>query len=491
LEKVRNDFARSNYGRGLIVTSFALAVAEAIVVGIGVRGIYYALQIYILAASGVLFIASFFAQAQRVDDDDAALGKIILDLFDGVAFLEFVLMLIGWAFLVVAPGVAALRCLRLFRYAWYSDLIFKLPEADYVPEDHFTTIPLMVSLARDYLRRVGMELFSASTNGGVVVLGIFFFMVYIMAVVFWYDEADLTVNGEDMCDSLMHCFITMLRLSFYDAMGLDFLSAVIEERKQGYTVILVLFLCFNSMVLLNALVGVFGVAIFYRNAPQQLDLQAEAEAVGDGRLLHEDSPTTEPAKKMQASGRAGAIAIDGGIDGGQKGQVSSMSGMKTHLSAASVGKAPSSIQEGRRQYSLSPRIQTQQVQTAQSPRKVSPSPSADMDGGAGFRASQVQSGGMYSRLGTSSPVPSEQGSPVPEKRRRSELRGSGNALEEDIRGQYEIPPDGGYVLQPDKNQHVLERRMELFLHAKDAEKEMNERILKALTTLKTVSGKPS
>eukprot|EP01035_Chromulina_nebulosa_P018063 gene18063-23710_t len=52
----------------------------------------------------------------------------------------------------------------------------------------------------------------------------------------------------------------MLRLSFYDGTGFDFLTAVIDSKFGGFAVLLIIYLCFSAMILLNGLIGIFGMA---------------------------------------------------------------------------------------------------------------------------------------------------------------------------------------------------------------------------------------
>ncbi len=115
-----------------------------------------------------------------------------------------------------------------------------------------------------YWRRIRTEFLSPNTQGGIFILVTFFFSAYVMAVVFWREESDLLSlrHTNDACVSLRNCFVTMLRLSFYDPIGLDFLADVVNHCSGWLAALLVGYLCFTAMILLNGLIGVFGVTIF-------------------------------------------------------------------------------------------------------------------------------------------------------------------------------------------------------------------------------------
>jgi hypothetical protein len=65
----------------------------------------------------------------------------------------------------------------------------------------------------------------------------------------------------------------MMRLSLYDGTGFDYLTAIIQAELPGLAVLLIAYMCFNAMILLNGLIGVFGSAFNVS--------QAEIEGRGD------------------------------------------------------------------------------------------------------------------------------------------------------------------------------------------------------------------
>ena len=80
-----------------------------------------------------------------------------------------------------------------------------------------------------------------------------------MAVICWdYDSSLVPIEGYPTCGTLTNCFIIMIRLSFYDGNGFDFLTAVIQSNQGGLAFLLFLYLILTAIILLNGLIGIFG-----------------------------------------------------------------------------------------------------------------------------------------------------------------------------------------------------------------------------------------
>jgi len=175
-------------------------------------------------------------------------------------WIEVVCLILGWALIFENPAMASLRCFRVFRFVWYSEF--------YRAEKGSILFPLtfLCHVVLQYLEKIGEELFTTTSKGGVVVLGFFFYMAYILGVAFWQTTATLPLlspeggpNGTlSECDTLSHCFLIMLRLTFWDGSGFDFLKSVMDYGAGGWVLMLVLYMCFSAMVLLNGLIGIFG-----------------------------------------------------------------------------------------------------------------------------------------------------------------------------------------------------------------------------------------
>jgi len=175
-------------------------------------------------------------------------------------WIEVVCLIMGWALIFQDSPFAALRCFRIFRYVWYSEF--------YRARKGTVLFPLtfLCHVVLQYLEKIGQELFTTTSKGGTVVLGFFFYLAYVFGIVFWQSTATLPLVSPEggtnqtlsECDTLPHCFLIMLRLSFFDGSGFDFLKSVIDYGNGGWVALLILYMCISAFVLLNGLIGIFG-----------------------------------------------------------------------------------------------------------------------------------------------------------------------------------------------------------------------------------------
>lgn len=184
---------------------------------------------------------------------------------------ELLFLIYGWVTLFVLPQIATLRCFRLFcsiariNDLWESD---RLIDNDDDSVSIVSSIAMVNALFRDlsrYFCRLGSELFTKKSQGGMAILSIFFFSAYVMAVVFWQLESqylDIDENNIYGCGaSVRDCFITMLRINFLDEGGLAYIASVTERGHGWMPSLLILYMCFTGIVLVSGLIGVFGVAM--------------------------------------------------------------------------------------------------------------------------------------------------------------------------------------------------------------------------------------
>lgn len=220
-------------------------------------------------------------------------ARHLRECFDGQVLYEFCFLVFGWsANIQKSPGIAALRCFRIFRLFWYSELY--LAETQYKagdrPENHPVNPVRQLQLCLNYLGKIATELFSAASKGGFVILMIYFYITYIIAVVSWNLKGNLdTLEGYNTCGTLTECFVVIMRLSLYDGTGLDFLSAVIGSGAKGLVLVLIAYMCFNGMILLNGLIGVFGYAFqnnddYSAGATKKTTLEDVIEAIENLKL---------------------------------------------------------------------------------------------------------------------------------------------------------------------------------------------------------------
>ena len=126
-------------------------------------------------------------------------------------------------------AVAALRCFRILRYLWYFEL-FAHEDTD-EPEKEWFSMIKACQLCLFYLEQLGVEFLSKKSKGGAVVLALFFYVTYIFCV-FWISTEHIVQNNPNdfgnSCNNLKSCYITLLRLAFYDGSGLDYFQSVVN-----------------------------------------------------------------------------------------------------------------------------------------------------------------------------------------------------------------------------------------------------------------------
>lgn len=172
-------------------------------------------------------------------------------------WIEYVTIILGWVLLSIKStrGVASFRGLRLFRYIWYCK--YFVTDSSH----RYRIIPYFVfygHVVLQYFENIRKEIFTRNTKGAVAIFLIFYYLAFIIAVIV---KGSITIDEEiNPCDTLMHCFFTMLRISFYDGAGFDFIQLLLDSDHQFMATLLFCYLCISSIVLINGLIGIFGSA---------------------------------------------------------------------------------------------------------------------------------------------------------------------------------------------------------------------------------------
>jgi len=223
--------------------------------------------------------------------------KRFRDAFLPEVWIEIVCFIFGWALIFEDPAIACLRCFRIFRFVWYSEFYRARKGSIFFPLTFFCHTVLQ------YCEKVGRELFTTTSKGGVIVLGFFFYLAYVVGVSFWQKTANLDLVSPEggptgvlsECDTLPHCFLIMLRLTFWDGSGFDFLKSVMDYGDQGLVTLLILYMCFSAMVLLNGLIGIFGGA--FASATEEDDEDDDDDDKKDVKELVEVSDLEKEDKR--------------------------------------------------------------------------------------------------------------------------------------------------------------------------------------------------
>jgi len=254
--------ARQIWFKIWLLLSLGLSLSEPILIAWGSETDF--IQKIVLAASSGLFIIGYIAVMIAMPAGMSLPRRFWNALLPEV-WIEIFSFAMGWGLIFQQPAFAVLRCFRVFRFVWYSEFYLAKKGSPFFP------LTFLCHVVLQYLKKIGEELFTTSSKGAVVVLGFFFYMAYIMGVAFWQQTAYWTLlsaeggpNGNvSECDTLPHCFLIMLRLTFWDGSGFDYLKSVMDygtPMSKGMTALLILYMCFSAMVLLNGLIGIFSAA---------------------------------------------------------------------------------------------------------------------------------------------------------------------------------------------------------------------------------------
>jgi hypothetical protein len=246
-----------------VIISTILALAEPILIGFPPVGITYTLQLLVLAASSIAFFVDILLTVihYQITDANSHLTQfqIFKAMLGGEVILDAMCLTFGWVTIFNTPGLAALRCLRVFRLLWYFELFPDVKDSNFDPSTAFFSLRKASQLCLIYMTRIAEEIFTQQSKGGIVVIGMYFYISYLIAVVFWVELTTFISQGnETECSDLTSCFITMIRLSFYDGNGFDFVQTLAAHGFSGYTVLCFIYMILSSIILLNGLIGIFG-----------------------------------------------------------------------------------------------------------------------------------------------------------------------------------------------------------------------------------------
>lgn len=247
-----------------VTFSFLLVVSEAIALGFS-QNSYADLiaQIVLLTVSittyayGIFMTFNYLRPSSRVDQTldfvscgNVRLGKIIV-CFDRDNLLELACYIIGIFFLVKGErGLAAIRILRIFRYLSYFALFdnkTKFHDMDIPDEKLQFSFFKAAKLCGFYMEQLFQEFATQKSSGGLIVMALFFFNAYIMAVIFTNTRGTLETSEGTPCFTLPDCFLTMVRLFTFDGTGYDYLEALVNNHDGPLVLLLFVFVIFDAV----------------------------------------------------------------------------------------------------------------------------------------------------------------------------------------------------------------------------------------------------
>lgn len=260
-----------------IIVSSLLALLENILVAF--PDSTFTAQVVVLGMSSLFFLLQYIGVVWAMKDN-SILTRIVLYSKEPEVMLELVCFILGWSLLFRIPAMASLRIVRVFSVLWYAKL-YSSRNKNHGNSSLKRMIANTCITSVKYLEKVGEELFTLKTKGGVVVLAILFYLAYVVGNAYFIqtqymtlisseggttDMSSINVNdttaypinaGHSQCDSNVHCWFTMIRLTMYDGSGLDFLKSLLDNQQPGLAFFLFIYVILTAMVLLNGLTGIF------------------------------------------------------------------------------------------------------------------------------------------------------------------------------------------------------------------------------------------
>lgn len=296
------ELQKLNWYKVYVALSFFVALSEPVLIGYEFHGIIKSLQYFVLFVSSCLFFIGFAFCVIVIESTDTIAISSVCDKIEysitGEIVFEAFFLIIGWIFILLnSPGYASLRCFRIFRYLWFMKQLTVNDDSEDVKNSKPLSLVRACQICLEFLERLGLETFTDRSKGGLVILCMFFFVAYVVAVVSWQESTAIykhnNVTG-NACGNLLDCFLIMLRLSFYDGNGFDFLTAIINFKAKGLSVLLILYLCLSAVILLNGLIGIFS-NIFLNSQPDRAKCcNCHCEEDHSGVKIHDDLNKFKP-----------------------------------------------------------------------------------------------------------------------------------------------------------------------------------------------------
>jgi len=274
-DAARAEAKKSGFFRFLVFCSGALAAIDiGVTAHTPLTDTIVKTSMGILAASSVIFVVNnvllaWFNQA-------ICSPAKFLTLVREETWFELVCLVYGWVLLGTYPIMAPFRYLRIVRIFWDYEFYFC---------EHGSGTYTIAANIVYYLESVARELGSAkATKGGLIVLAMFFYLVYMFAAVFVVETADwqnwegnpganppwwVPNSNAIPCDTLAHCYITLLRISFYDGNGFDFMTNLANSPNPALFALSLLYLCLSGILLFNGLIGIYGGAFVVKDAEEE------------------------------------------------------------------------------------------------------------------------------------------------------------------------------------------------------------------------------
>lgn len=259
----------------------ALLAAEPLLAVYQPVGIVLRIQFGVLLLSSVLYIIQLVGMAANEWEKISALEAMssktrnvimarshltlrklwIFFTAEGEYMFEGILLVYGWVMLPYRPGLAALRCFRLFRVLWFYevDVFRRMVMRYFSPVLGKAFIHRMLNVLKfaiNAIKALSSEIGfigNEEARGGLMLILLFFYSAYVIGVTMWIEGDAQFVN----CGSAAQCWYTLLRLTFFDGNGFDFAYDLTYHNRALFALTMV-YLVVTALGILNGLIGIFG-----------------------------------------------------------------------------------------------------------------------------------------------------------------------------------------------------------------------------------------
>lgn len=262
------NLAKNRSFKIILILSTICSIFEAFLISFPHVGDNLLYQQITLSVSSFFFLVQLIMTIQEHRNNNRlTLDNKLATVFTG-EIIEFFCLLWGWVLIFSGyPGLAALRCIRLLQLFLLFEMYYEDPPENFIPENHLYSLSRAAHQTYRYSEKLFVEmLLPSQSRGGIIVLGMVFYITYLFSVVFWKDKRYLQIASaqtNQACETQQGCFLIMLRLALYDGTGLDFMQAVSEEGTSAsfmYSILLMAYLIITAIILLSGLIGIFGQA---------------------------------------------------------------------------------------------------------------------------------------------------------------------------------------------------------------------------------------
>jgi len=276
------------------------------------NAVVFVLQVIVLVLSSASFFIQIVASVRRAirarstisgESYEERIAIIVKNIFSFPDFpgavIELICLACGWVFLGFQPGIAILRCFRLFRVLFYNDLprpiraklLHGLAMLHNVAFLGFPSFDQSLKTARlsfqvvrftaFSIQRLAFEMFvlTEKTRGGFILMVVLFFSGYLVGMAVFIDDGaqrdrnitwllswnstknffndDALADYElSLCNTPGTCQSSIGRLAFWDANGFDYLWSLSRTRGFLFAIVTV-YMCFTAFGVLNGLTGLF------------------------------------------------------------------------------------------------------------------------------------------------------------------------------------------------------------------------------------------